>query len=224
MKNVKKFLNLFGILLVVTTIYFLLATNSYAQYGQYGGPGPSLSILIDKMVGKPIDTTKGGSTDVEYVDNLSPSDPRFAPGQVVFFRLKVKNTSNTTLTNVTVKDVVPSYLEPVEGPGTYDASTRTITFAVGDFTADQEKVYILKMRVLAQDQLPADKGLFCLVNKAQAYDGGVSDEDTAQLCVEKQVLGVAKVPSAGPEMGLLLISGELLTLGFGVYLKKRFAK
>lgn len=221
MKNVKKFLNLFGILLVVTTIYYLLATNSYAQYGQYGGPGPSLSILIDKMVGKPTSVTKGGTTEVDYVDNLSPSDPRFNPGQEVFFRLKVKNTSNTTLTNVTVKDIVPLYLEPVEGPGTYDANSRAITFDAGDFTADQEKVYILKMRILAQDQLPADKGLFCLVNKAQAYDGGVSDEDTAQFCVEKQVLAVQKVPSAGPEMGILLFSGEMIALGVGLFLKKR---
>lgn len=197
------------------------------QYGQYGSCPPSQSILVDKFVGKTVVTSKGGLTEIEYVDNLSSSDPRFKPGNQVAFKLKVKNTSNTTLSNVIVKDFVPLYLEPIEGPGTYDSASRTITFNAGDFAASEEKVYYLKMQFSSQGNLPADQGLICVVNKVNASANGVSNEDTAQACVEKQVTGVTpgvtRVPQAGPEMGALLLTGQFLALGAGMFLKRKFS-
>ncbi len=210
--------------LLLAALMFCFAFNTAtvsAQYGQYGQPGPSQSILIDKMVGKPV-INKGG-TDVQYVDNLSSSDPRFAPGQDVFFKLSVKNTSNVTITSVMVKDVFPAYIDPIEGPGIYDKATRTLTFNAGDFAVNDEKVYYFKARVQGQNQLPTDKGLFCLINSATAWNNDVIDSDTAQFCVEKQVQGVTNVPVAGPEMGLLLVSSELATLGLGIFLKRKTA-
>lgn len=203
-------------LLFLTTIFFLLTIKSYAQYGQYGGPSYSYSILIDKMVAKP-------NTD-EYVDNLSVSDPRFAASQDVWFRVKVKNTSNQDITNVEVKDYVPSYLEPLQGPGTWDANTRIITWNAGDFAVDEEKAYYLKMAVYSQNDLPADKGLFCIVNKVDAHSDNTYDDDTSQLCIEKKVAGVTTVPSAGPEMGIILLSGELLALSAGLFINKKLTK
>jgi uncharacterized repeat protein (TIGR01451 family) len=191
-----------------------------AQYGPYG-PAGALTILIDKTVGKPSGQTKGGLSSIEYVDNLSASDYKFRPGQEIFFQLKVKNTSGVSLSNLTVKDYVPSYLEPVEGPGSFDGNSRIITISAGDFSVDEEKIYVLKMKIFSQDKLPADKGLFCLVNKADASTNGVYDDDTSQFCIEKEVIAVTKVPSAGPEMGMLLISAELAGLGVGIYLKKK---
>jgi uncharacterized repeat protein (TIGR01451 family) len=191
------------------------------QYGQYGGCNPSYSILINKLVGVPAGSTVTDPTAPNYVDNLSPSDPRFKSGQLIFFKLVVKNTSNTGLTNVTVKDFVPSYIEPVSGPGTYDGNSRTITFNAGDFAAGEEKVYYFKMQVDSVQYLPADKGLFCIVNKAQAYNNQASSEDSAQLCIEKQVAGVTTVPSAGPELGLLLLGLNLGGLGAGIFLKRK---
>lgn len=210
-----------GILILISTF---LIRNSYVladsgQYGQYGATAPNLSILIDKMVAKPGgNQTKGGITNVEYVDNLSPADPRFRPGDQVMFKLKVRNTSNTSISNVTVKDYVPAYLEPIEGPGTYDSASRTITFDAGSFAIDEEKTYILKMQLFSQEKMPSDKGLFCLTNKAQAYNGNVSDDDIAQFCVEKEVVGAVQTPKAGPEMGLVLMLGELGLLGAGLKL------
>lgn len=192
--------------------YLFLVSSVKADYGQYGQPSPSYQILIDKMVAKP-------NTD-QYVDNLSVSDPRFAPNQDIWFQIKVKNTSNQTLTNVKVRDYVPSYLEPLEGPGTWDSNMRIISWNAGDFAVDEEKVYFLKMRVYSTENLPSDKGLFCLVNKSDARNENTYDEDTAQFCIEKEVVGVSKVPSAGPEFGLLLLAGNILGLGLGLKLKK----
>ena len=212
------------ILLAIPTILFTAKKTVNAQYGceygQYGGCLPSQSILIDKMVGRSY-IDKGGTVTYEYVDNLSASDPRFAPGDIVMFQLRVKNTSNTALTNVTVKDYIPAYLIPLEGPGTYDSTNRTITFNAGDFDPDQEKVYYIKMQILPQNDLPADKGLFCEINKAVAYNDNVSDEDTAQFCIEKQVNGVVTTPSAGPDAGLAIIGINILGGAIGLWLKKR---
>lgn len=206
---------------------FLLLVASYwlvnpvsAQYGQYGGETPSYSILIDKMVGKPTQT-KGGSQTVTYVDNLSPSDPRFSPNQQVWFKIKVKNTSNQNLTAVQVTDYVPQYLMPTEGPGKWNPDNRTISWNAGDFAVDEEKVYYIKMQVFDQSLLPSDKGLFCVVNKVEAKKDNVAyDDDTAQLCIEKQVVGAKTVPQAGPEYGMILLTLNLLGMGFGIKLKK----
>ncbi len=209
----KKFL---GFALLVSCFLFLVSSvkADTGQYGQYGQPSVSYQILIDKMVTKP-------DTD-QYVDNLSVSDPRFAPNQDIWFQIKVKNTSNQDLTNVEVHDYVPSYLEPLEGPGTWDSNTRVISWNAGDFVVDEEKVYFLKMRVYSTANLPSDKGLFCLVNKTDARNENTYDEDTAQFCIEKEVVGVSKVPSAGPEFGLLLLAGNILGAGAGLYIKKKF--
>jgi uncharacterized repeat protein (TIGR01451 family) len=208
MKKLISFLFLLFLTLHVSTVN--------AQYGQYGGETPSYSLLIDKMVAKP--RAQKGET-AQYVDNLSLSDPRFVPGQDVWFKIKVKNTANAALQAVEVKDYVPEYILPIEGPGKWDPQTRTITFNAGDFAVDEEKTYYLKMRVYSQDQLPSDKGLFCLVNRAVASNNTVSDDDAAQFCIEKQVLGVTQVPTAGPELGLALLAGNLILAGIGIKLK-----
>jgi uncharacterized repeat protein (TIGR01451 family) len=215
----KKYLISFIVLFLLTLHVPRYPLYTLAQYGQYGQPSPSYAILVDKMVGKP--SQNKGATSYEYVDNLSPSDPRFSPNQQVYFKIKVKNTSNSDITNVEVKDYVPLYLEPIEGPGTWDSQNRIISWNAGDFKVDEEKVYYIKMRVYDQKNLPSDKGLFCIVNRAQAWFNNTTDDDTAQLCIEKQVLGVKEVPTAGPEMGILILAGNLLTAGVGIYIKRK---
>jgi uncharacterized repeat protein (TIGR01451 family) len=215
--------------LILLSILFIFVNKVSAdygctQYGQYGSCTPSQSILVDKLVGRPnATTTKGGITSYEYVDNLSATDPRYHPGEYVSFMIKIKNTSSTKLTNVTVKDFVPSYVEPIEGPGSYDGNSRTINFNAGDFNPDEEKIYYIKMQVNNQNSLPSDKGLFCLTNKAEGNsNNNAKDDDTAQFCIEKEVSNtVTKAPAAGPEMGLVLFSGELIALGAGLFLKRK---
>lgn len=206
-------------------IFLILAPVTLAQYGQYGAPS-SLSIMVSKLVGFPTQT-KGGQlvcdTSVSFANNFSPSDPRFKPNDFICFKVKVTNTSNTTLTNVTVKDFVPPDIEAINGPGSYDSNTKIVTISAGDFAQNEEKDYFFLMQVHQQNQLPADKGLFCEVNKSQAYNDSVTDDSTSQFCIEKQTINVVKTPSAGPEMGVLLITGEALLFGLGLIIKKRFA-
>lgn len=209
----------FWILTLVIALF--IASPVSAQYGQYGQPAPVESILIDKQVSKPVTQTKGGTLQYEYVDNLTPSDVRFQPGQYIYFKLRVKNTSSVTLNNVMVTDKVPWYLDPIEGPGTYDANTRVISFNAGTFNPSEEKLFYFKMQWFAQDKLPADRGLMCVSNYARTYTNNASDDDTAQACVEKQVVGVKQAPKAGPELNILMLMGELSMLGLGFKLRKK---
>jgi len=199
----------------------LADSGQYGQYGQYGQPAPVQSILVDKQVSKPMSKSKGGTLQYEYVDNLTPSDVRFQPGMDIYFRIRVKNTSNITLNDIIVTDKVPSYLEPIEGPGNYDSNARTVAFNAGSLAAGDERTFNLKMQWFAQDKLPADRGLLCVTNSVRAYTSSASDEDTAQACVEKQVIGVKAAPKAGPEMNVLLMLGQLGILGIGLKLKKK---
>jgi uncharacterized repeat protein (TIGR01451 family) len=214
---------IFITLFALSCLYLVLISKAVAQ--QYG-PTYSQSILIDKMVSKP-NQTHAYDNEYEYVDNLSSSDPRFQPAEEVYFKLKVKNTSTEKIYNVTVKDFVPNYLEPISGPGSYDVNSRVITINAGDFGADEEKYYYIKMKVFTQDKLPSDKGLFCITNKAEAKNDNLYDQDSAQLCIEKQVVGVpgtativTTTPQAGPEMGIALLGIETALIGLGFYLKK----
>lgn len=193
---------------------------------QYGQPIYNYSLYVDKTVANPYPADKGGNINCDsryqYQDNYLPADisKRFKADQIVCFQLKVKNTSNVALTNVQARDTFPSYITPLVGPGAYDEATRTITFNADDFAINEEKVFFIKAIISSQQYLPADKGLFCLTNKADAWATNAYDDDYAQLCIEKQVTGVTTAPSAGPEMGILLIGGEITLLGLGIYLKK----
>jgi len=208
---------------VLVFSFFVVANSVSAdcggQYGQYGTPCSSYSIVVDKLVGFP-----GSSNDANsysYVDNLSVSDAKFTPNQYVFFKVNVKNTSNTTLDSSSSRDYVPTYLNPIEYPGTYDSNNRTITWDSGAFDINQVKTYYIKMQVAAQNSLPADQSITCITNRAQAWSNGITNDDSSQFCVQKQVVTAPIVPSTGPEFGYILVAGEMAMAAAGVYLRKR---
>lgn len=195
-------------------VLLFLSTSRSVLAQSYEGP-KSYAIIIDKLVAVP--TAAGSETVYNYVDNLGVNDFKFKADNIVFFKLKVKNTSNVTLDNVIVKDYAPSYVDLFENPGTYDSATRILTINVGSLGVNEEKEYIVRARVTSAGNLPIDNGTVCTMNRAIASNDKVSDEDTAQLCIEKTVLGkttvitstvppVTKIPSTGPEAGVLILS------------------
>lgn len=212
----KKLISFF---IVVFSFLALAMSTSADCNGVYEQPCNSFSLIVEKMVGLP--GTSNDATAYSYVDNLGTSDAKFKPGQIVFFKVIVKNTSTTSLGGSTAKDYVPSYLTPLDGPGSFDSSTRIISWDAGSFGVNEQKTFYFKMQVVDQNNLPSDKSIICVVNRAQAWSNTTTGEDSSQLCIEKQVLGATKVPSAGPEMGFLLLSGELAALGAGLYLKNK---
>src|SRR3990167_11521089 len=183
------------ILFLALTLFTASAVSAdsgqYGQYGPYNGES-STSIMIDKTVGRAI-TTKGGI--FSYVDNNSPSDARFAPDGRVYFQIKVKNTSNVNLNNVEVSDIMPNEVVAVEGPGAYNEQTKTISWKYESLKAGEERTEKIIAQINPQNALPANKGVICMINKSTVRAAGAYDEDTAQFCVEKQVIGAKKVPT-----------------------------
>lgn len=211
----KKYLVTF--LTLVIGFWLLVIPVNASCGGQYESPCYSYSILVDKMVQVP------GTSN--YVDNLSVSDPRYKPSEFVMFKVTITNKSTTTFGGMTAKDFVPDYLTPIEGPGSFDTNTRTLTWDAGSFGVDEQKTWYIKMQVNSQANLPADKGLFCVVNRAEASSNSTYDDDSSQLCIEKQipqvqgVTTVVTVPATGPEMGIVLFAGEILALSTGIFMK-----
>jgi uncharacterized repeat protein (TIGR01451 family) len=210
----------------LTVILLGSAKITLADYGcspgEYGSCPSNQTIMIDKTVGKVVSTGNNTST-VQYVDNLSPNDPRFNAGNTIYFQLKVKNTSSTLESNVKVVDIVPSYIEPAEGPGNYDVNSRTITFYIPQLQANEEKVYTVRMQVVSADKMGA--GVACENNKATASVNTAYDEDTAQFCLEKPgqtVTGITQVPSTGASDWIVTLLGSISALSAGILLKKKY--
>lgn len=210
-------------LFLIATILFSaqfvpVSADTGSQYGQYGGTTtPSASISVNKVVGRDAE---------KFVENYSPSDARFKANERVYFQIKVKNTSSIDLPNVQMVDTLPDYIDAVEGPGEYNPTNRTITWTYPTLKSGEERTEKLIVQIKPQDQLPSDKGTFCVNNKVSGRSNGTSDEDTAQFCIEKLVAMTksgtpTQSPKAGAEFGLIFGALNIAGLGAGIYLKKK---
>lgn len=190
--------------------------QQYGQYGcgQYGCPVGKGVVLVDKLVRDP----KTG----EYVDNLGLVDSKYRADNAVFFRIVVQNVGDATLSRIDVVDYLPSYVKYVSG-GSYDPATRQVRFSFDNVLAGEKRSTVLQVRVVSLDELPTAKSIVCPVNQVVAsstQDG--SSEDTAQFCVERQVMA-EKVPAAGDPIGLVLGFSALPTLFAGFKLRRKRA-
>lgn len=181
---------------------------------QYGGTTTCqpADLIINKEVKNPLAGV--------FVENLTATDATFSPGAEVLFRLTIKNTSGETFNPVTVKDVFPDFLSFKAGPGTYDSASRTLTFTLENLAAGESR----SVEILAKvENKTASQSLFCVTNysavSAPARPSG--DDDSAQLCIQTQVLGVTTLPVAGFNDLWLLVPFATLGLGGLALLKKR---
>jgi uncharacterized repeat protein (TIGR01451 family) len=227
--------NFISVTLLISSLLSILVkqTNANAQYGapygQYQAPVPTQSISVNKSVSIPT-SIKGGSDQLEYVDNLSLSDPLFQPGEQVTFRIVIKNTSDTLLRDVIITDFIPANVDAINND--FDVDQRTVTFSAGDFIPGQEKTYFIKVQVFASDRLTSDQDTFCLTNRVRVATNNVSDEDSAQFCIGRPVTIAPTIaptiitvpqamPAAGPEIGIAIPIIGLIMFGVGLTIKKK---
>ncbi len=208
-----------GIVLSVLASLALLAFPARQAFAdmcttQYGGETtcqPS-DLTINKQVRNP-----GNSN---FVENLSSTDPTFSPGSDVLYRLIIKNSSGETFNPVNVKDVLPSFLTFVSGPGTYDSGTNTLTFQLNEVYAGETRTVDIMARVVNSSSFNG-KSFVCVNNYAEVRALNRFDSDTAQVCLQNNVLGATTLPVAGFNDYLLLLpfAGVGLT-GFALLRKK----
>ena len=233
----RRILELFGLLFIYIILISVLQPV-YAQYGEYGAAIPPVpQVTVEKFVSLP--NQKGIKPEnQQFVANILASDPedrQFAPNDEVFFKIIITNTSNETLDNIHVVDIVPDILDPAPGLD-FSPSQGTVSLDTGRSEPGQVHTIFLRFIVFPLEDLP-DENPICRINKVQVFPEGfdIEDEATAQVCVATEAvvaqaititpapttIPVKKIPSAGPEMNILLLTGELLTLGFGIYLRKK---
>lgn len=215
--NIKKFV-IFS--LTIIGLLFAGLFSVQAQYGPYEGVPPAGQILVDKQVKDP--SKKG---DV-FVENLSVNDYHFSPGEDITFKIKVKNTGNTTFSKVEVKDILPQYVDFVLGSGNVNKDIHNITFTHGELKPDELWEFDFTARVFPANEIPDTQAVYCdIFNKAQGWANGQTDTDTAFLCIKKEVPGPeGEVLGVQPPAGANILPLGLSFIGIsalGLLMKKK---
>lgn len=191
--------------LSLSTVY--AAVRCETQYGGREVCVRTGQLQIDKELFNPQEN--------KFVDNLGINDHKFAPGEEIIFRLKIKNVGDATFDTVSVSDSLPSLLELTSG---------STSFTINNLTPGSTQESEIKTKVTASGNFPTDKTIVCVVNSAELSSGNEKDRDTAQVCLERKTVGPApatgpeKLPPTGPEDWLpLLVLGTLSGIS-GLYL------
>lgn len=166
----------------------LAAVTCTTQYGGGQTCATTGQLLINKKVFDPDLKT--------FVDN---STHRFSLGQEVTFTIETKNVGDATLNNITVTDTLPVFLTWVSGD--------SLVSIIDSLAPGQSITKTIKAKVNSN-------GIVCDPNMVVASGNGMSDQDSAQVCIAGPVPPV--MPKAGPEYLALLLP---LT-GIGFYLKR----
>lgn len=151
----------------------------------YGG-GQTCDMAGNIMLDKKVQHPQSGV----FVDNLAVNDAKYLPDQPVSFQISITNTGSQTSGKITVKDRLPQFVAFVAGPGNYDPNTKTLTFEISDLKSNEARTFTLTGKAVSANDLPKNQGVTCVVNQSQATTDGKTSQDNAQLCIEKQVLGV----------------------------------
>lgn len=198
-------MRVFFLSIILFSIFYFLFSVSFAHADVscqpiYGGGQTCVStgnILIDKKILNP-ETQK-------LVDNLGVNDEKFQPDSTINFQINLTNTGHADIKHIDVKDVFPQFVLFTNGPGKFDANTKTLSFTLDDLKPNETKVFAVAGKIVSENRLPIDLGIVCMVNQATAVtsDTGTS-QDNAQFCIQKpsqtrqsQVLA-AKISKGGP--------------------------
>jgi len=217
--------SLLSLFLLSTSFTFAAGTTTCTPV--YGGGQTCVTsgnLAINKTVANP-------KTN-EMVDSLGVNDPKYAPENVVPFRLVVTNNGGTKLSNIEVKDIFPQFVQFVTGMGSFDKNTKTLSFKIDSLNPNESKTFPVQGKIAPASQLPQDQGTVCVVNQTSASSEGQTSQDNAQFCIEKKVLPAqtkggkevfplpkAQVtPPTGPEALSLL---ALFPLGAAGYLLRK---
>ena len=159
-----------------------------ADYGSspcqpiYGG-GDTCATTPQLEINKKVQNPKS----TLFVDNLSVSDPRFSASQTVTFKITVKNASTEKLSNLTISDILPNFVDFVSGVGTFDSKTNTLTLKLDKLESNEVRDFYIQAKVKSNNSLPTDQNVTCIVNQSIIEVSGKKSQDNSQFCIEKSV-------------------------------------
>lgn len=194
-------------LLLLLSLLFVNVSPVNAQYLAPQRVQPSSNLEVKKFVKTPLNVK--GATQ-EYKERADAENQRFSPGSEVEFKIEVKNTGQTELNNIQVRDPLPQYLEFTSGPGNYDPKTHTLNLTIDKLRVGEVVGREFKTKLKGNADLPP--GMTCHTNVAEGRVNELFSQGQAMFCVENRVLGAtAELPKTGPaENALLLLSFSFL--------------
>ena len=214
-------------LLAVSTVGNVSAAGNSNCEVVYGGGevcNKEVKFTINKMVQKP---TKGG----DFVENLTINDTRFQPSQNVNFKIVIKNTGDSDITNLNVVDNFPQFLTFVSGVGNSTAGSSKVNFVIPTLKKGDSVEYVITAKTADASTLPSNQAVTCVTNNVVATSAdGATASDNSQICIEKTIVGtptpvifskptVKTVPATGPEMGIL--AGLIPTGLAGFFIRRK---
>lgn len=172
---------------IALTLLAVSSTSALAAGSNYGtnqcqpiyGGGESCPKTPQFEINKTVQNPKSQS----FVDNLSVSDPRFAPEQVVPFKLTVKNTSDTALSKIVIKDILPDFVDFAGGIGNFDANSRTLTINLEKLDVNESRDFFIQAKVKTADKL--SQNVTCVVNQSTMTVNDKTAQDNSAFCIEK---------------------------------------
>jgi uncharacterized repeat protein (TIGR01451 family) len=205
---------LIGIAAIVAGVAFLLSLSlslaSPVGAYMYGEEQPTSQLIVDKQI-----TT---SENINWQDNLPATQEVLREGDLVKFKITIKNSGDKDLINIEVIDSLPEYLTPVFNPGEYDQENNKIKWKIEKLNAGDQKTFEIRAHIDSSNQ-ELIEGTQCLINKVEAVaETGESDQDTSSFCITTpQVL-----PEAGSGVSEILVgTGFAAMIGLaGVILRK----
>ncbi|OGE32362.1 hypothetical protein A3C59_05200 [Candidatus Daviesbacteria bacterium RIFCSPHIGHO2_02_FULL_36_13] len=186
-------------------------TNAYASgtrcETQYGGKQVCVTtgqLQVNKEVFDPKNN--------KHVDNLGINDFKFAPSDLISFRISVKNVGDATINKVMVTDTPQA--------GFLELATGSLNYEITDLKPGETKSQEIKLRVVDASKMPQNNTI-CVINAVEAKSEGMSDRDTAQVCLERKVLAVQtkELPKTGPADWLFTLFGSSAGLFAGAKLR-----
>lgn len=196
------------------SLFFLIsAGNVFADY--LVSTPQANPLIITKEVAKP----EKKEIVRQFVKNLTVSDEHFFPEDQINFRLVVKNTGQSELRNITVRDKLPDVLEFIAGPSQPPLNnSQTITFNIERLAPNESRDFSLQTRVKQSQFLPTTT-VTCITNAAEAKVENFLSQDTSSLCIENKVLGISKeLPETGPKETALILAFSLFSFAIFIVL------
>ncbi len=208
-----------GLLLSIMTTFLFSPILAFADQGTscssaYGQQCPSLQVSINKKVKNP--------QTGEFVDSLSASGPNFLAGQEVNFRVEIKNSGTVDIDNAMVEDRLPDFVDFVAGPGSFNQSTRMLSWTVEKLKPGDSKLFDIKVKIRSGKDLP-DMGITCLSNFSKVQKDNMSAQDTASFCIQTKILGgVTELPKTGVSDNMILFLSAVGLFATSAVLFKKF--
>lgn len=170
------------ITLSVAFLFFAYASDTHAQVvcqPIYGGGitcPQSSALRINKVIFK----------DAKAFDSLDNTNP-FGPDTEITFQVTITNTGNVPIQQITVRDIIPQFVNFVAGPGNFDASNKVLTFEIINLNPNESRDNTIRVKTVSASSLPKDQSVTCVVNQATATKDSQSSQDNAQFCIQKQM-------------------------------------